>query len=186
MIAFLFSLITGPAAIFYLFVVPMLVASRTFEPNALSIIFGLFLYLQLWMLVSEYAFNAAASLYGFSRKSLFGFLVFPSRLRKEMEDGVFGRVHTLMASFLSFAFTIYGFAIAYVFVSNIDEKAFNVGKLDIVSGIYFSMVTIATVGYGDIAPVTHLARLLVVFEIFVGIIYATFFFSIIASFVRER
>lgn len=50
--------------------------------------------------------------------------------------------------------------------------------------LYFSLTTIATVGYGDIHPRGTLSRSLVMCEILVGLIYVVFVFSIIAEFVR--
>ncbi|MBK7649438.1 MAG: two pore domain potassium channel family protein [Flammeovirgaceae bacterium] len=35
--------------------------------------------------------------------------------------------------------------------------------------LYFSIVTFATVGYGDISPVTQLARMVVASEIFISL-----------------
>ena len=89
-------------------------------------------------------------------------------------------------AFLSYAFTIYGFALAYLYVSHAKPQSFTTGKLDVLSSVYFSVTTIATVGYGDIAPATKLARLLVMVEIFFGLVYAIFFFSLIATFAREK
>ena len=66
--------------------------------------------------------------------------------------------------FGAFVLMVYGFALAYVATSLLDPKAFNVGYVDLVSGIYFSVVTIATVGYGDIVPTTRLAKVLVTTE----------------------
>ncbi|MDB4410029.1 potassium channel family protein, partial [Gammaproteobacteria bacterium] len=39
------------------------------------------------------------------------------------------------------------------------------------SAIYFSFVTITTLGYGDISPVLPLARFLVIMEAIVGVFY---------------
>jgi voltage-gated potassium channel len=52
--------------------------------------------------------------------------------------------------------------------------------------VYFSIVTMATVGYGDIVPKTIVAKVLVLTEILLGVGYSIFFFSIISSFMRER
>ena len=41
--------------------------------------------------------------------------------------------------------------------------------------LYFSAVTITTLGYGDIIPVTHTARILVGFESVLGIVVIGFF-----------
>lgn len=36
---------------------------------------------------------------------------------------------------------------------------------------YFSLVTLATVGYGDVLPATHLARMLAMFQAVIGVFY---------------
>jgi len=36
---------------------------------------------------------------------------------------------------------------------------------------YFSLVTLATVGYGDVLPATHVARMLAMFEAVIGVFY---------------
>jgi len=50
-------------------------------------------------------------------------------------------------------------------------------RLDIFDSIYFSIITFATVGYGDISPKTHLARFFVSFEIFTSIFVLIFLAS---------
>jgi hypothetical protein len=68
-----------------------------------------------------------------------------------------------------------------LYISAFDPKAFNM-HLDFATSLYFSTVTVATVGYGDIFPTSTFARVVVCCEIFVGLAYAIFFFSTIASF----
>jgi uncharacterized membrane protein len=36
---------------------------------------------------------------------------------------------------------------------------------------YFSLVTLATVGYGDVLPATHTARMLAMFQAVIGVFY---------------
>jgi hypothetical protein len=43
--------------------------------------------------------------------------------------------------------------------------------------LYFSTITIATIGYGDIIPITPMARILVGSEAFLGLIFAGLFLS---------
>ena len=45
---------------------------------------------------------------------------------------------------------------------------------------YFSLVTLATVGYGDVLPATHVARMLAMFQAVVGVFYVA---SVVAVFV---
>lgn len=45
---------------------------------------------------------------------------------------------------------------------------------------YFSLVTLATVGYGDVLPATHVARMLAMFQAVVGVFYVA---AVVAVFV---
>lgn len=76
------------------------------------------------------------------------------------------------------------FALAYMECSSVDEHAFNIGKpLSVISAIYFTIVTFATVGYGDIYPTSDLTKLLVSGEILTAVFYAAFVLSVAAGFV---
>ena len=52
--------------------------------------------------------------------------------------------------------------------------------------LYFSVVTMATVGYGDITPLSDLARLLAAIQVVVGLLLLLFGFSEILSYARDR
>jgi voltage-gated potassium channel len=95
------------------------------------------------------------------------------------------KLDTLGYVALSYALTIYLFALVFRAISNFDKDAFNTTIDTVWTGMYFSIVTIATVGYGDILPVSGLARLMVSIEILSGVAYGVFFLSVIASFLRE-
>lgn len=86
---------------------------------------------------------------------------------------------------LSYAMTAYLFSLIFKAISNLDKIAFNPPIEGLGTAGYFSIVTIATVGYGDIVPVSGWARLMASAEILTGIAYGVFFFSVIASFLRE-
>lgn len=51
----------------------------------------------------------------------------------------------------------------------------------IITWIYFSMVTIATTGYGDIFPITNIARISTIFEILFGMLFVLLFITNIIS-----
>ncbi|MGE5202162.1 MAG: potassium channel family protein [Acidobacteriota bacterium] len=53
-------------------------------------------------------------------------------------------------------------------------------------GLYFSVTTLSTVGYGDIAPATGLARVLVGFEIICGVMLLIFGVNEIMNYSRDR
>lgn len=64
---------------------------------------------------------------------------------------------------LSLTQVILVFSTWYQLLSSVDPAAFS-QKLDAISSLYFTLVTFLTIGYGDIVPISSLARLLVIFE----------------------
>lgn len=91
---------------------------------------------------------------------------------------------TVAGAVTSYFLTIYAFALLYQSLSVANPLRFNIA-LDLPTSLYFSVVTITTVGYGDIFANGRLARLLVSIEILVGVGYQIFFFSIIAGQIRR-
>lgn len=61
------------------------------------------------------------------------------------------------------------FAATYVTIAGQQPGAFS-EPLNRTDGLYFTVTTFATVGYGDISPVTELARVVVTVQMVVGII----------------
>jgi Ion channel len=74
------------------------------------------------------------------------------------------------------------FGIAYFYLSRADGGHFNqsIGAFD---AVYFSFVTIATVGYGDIHPLSSLAKSMVISEIIFGL---WFFVTVIPVAVADQ
>lgn len=74
------------------------------------------------------------------------------------------------------------FGLAYFYLSKVDGGHFNqaIGAVD---AVYFSFVTIATVGYGDIHPMSTLAKSIVIFEIIFGL---WFFVTVIPVAVADQ
>jgi len=67
---------------------------------------------------------------------------------------------------------------AYLLVAQMSPGAFVMGHgaspgetLDGFNAFYFSFITLCTVGYGDVAPVTKVARMLTVLEAITGLFY---------------
>jgi Ion channel len=86
----------------------------------------------------------------------------------------------------AYATTIFLFAVVFLLINNFVEDAFTPRLPRLGAASYFSVVTIATVGYGDILPVSGWARFAVSTEILVGVGYTVLFFSVVAGFLRER
>ena len=68
--------------------------------------------------------------------------------------------------------------VAYWLVAQVNPNAFafNTGPKETMSGFnafYFSFITLSTVGYGDITPVSRIARWLAATEAMTGLLYVT-------------
>jgi voltage-gated potassium channel len=83
----------------------------------------------------------------------------------------------MLVSFITFI----GGAVIYVFEYQVNPNINN-----FFDAIYWSLVTISTVGYGDISPVTNQGRLLTMFLILTGVAFISFTTSIIASAFSEK
>jgi hypothetical protein len=86
------------------------------------------------------------------------------------------------ASVLAF---VLGFATVYFDLSS-DKAHFGTDtQLTPMSAVYFSIVTFATVGYGDISPKSDIARFWVSVEILGGLAFTILIFSVVANFIRQ-
>jgi|GEM_PF-2918113 len=83
-----------------------------------------------------------------------------------------------------FVTVIIGFSGIYKMLYSMDSSGFYfrepaTGTFDsFVNFIYFSLVTIATLGYGDISPVNWNAKIAVMFEIIVGVVFLVIMINI--------
>ena len=75
---------------------------------------------------------------------------------------------------------ILSFGASYYAMSVANPASFS-RQLSILDSIYFSVITIATVGYGDIAPVAGYAKVFTIFEVLLGLLYILFIVSIFLS-----
>ncbi len=75
---------------------------------------------------------------------------------------------------------VLAFAASYYAMSVINPSSFT-QQLSILDSIYFSVITIATVGYGDMAPVAGYARILTIVEVLLGLLYILFVVGIFLS-----
>jgi hypothetical protein len=66
------------------------------------------------------------------------------------------------------------------------RKAFNVAELDPISAVYFSIVTFATVGYGDIIPTWWATRIAVSLEILASMAFVIFLFSLVTFYLARN
>ncbi len=82
---------------------------------------------------------------------------------------------------------------AYLTVAKLNPAAFSVpanpgapASLDGFSALYFSFITLCTVGYGDIAPVSKVARMLAMVEAICGLFYMAVLISRLVSVFSAR
>jgi hypothetical protein len=116
-------------------------------------------------------FLAAGILFtGYVVLHLFGFILRAPRVDREI-------LCTAIANYLMLGL-LWGFA--YALIGGLDNEAFVVtygttaGHLmKGVNALYFSFATLCTIGYGDIVPVSNVARMLAILEAVAGMFYMT-------------
>lgn len=93
------------------------------------------------------------------------------------------RIKLALKSYLEL---IINFAILYLLLPS-NEKWWVCGNVPstIFDGLYFSGVTITTLGYGDISPAFWFSRLLVIYEVFCGFILLIVCFTIYTNKANE-
>jgi len=81
------------------------------------------------------------------------------------------------------------FATVYSAVDVVDDGAFfaQTDAPDMVDFIYYSFITQATVGYGDLSPITDLGRMLAITEALLGQVYlVTIVAALVSNLGRAR
>ena len=126
----------------------------------------------------EYSVALATSLLGPVFSLAVSLHIFSHRRRSRALDIV-----SVAATYLV---TCVSFAILYAEIDSNDLHAFLLpagsgARISLGTAIYFSIVTITTTGFGDIAPFSGLARIATCAEIATGLAYQVFIFSLAAS-----
>ncbi len=75
---------------------------------------------------------------------------------------------------------ILSFAAIYYIISLANPNSFS-RQLTILDSIYFSVITIATVGYGDIIPFTGYAKIITIVQVLLGLLYILFVVGVFLS-----
>lgn len=111
---------------------------------------------------------------GITLSFLFFFLMMTSCLRSTLEDEKIS-ITTLFGAICSYLFIGLAWSYLYSLIYHFNGAAFQVSNLFQTKVeslfIYYSFVTLTTLGYGDIAPVSNLARTLSYIEAVIGQIY---------------
>lgn len=77
------------------------------------------------------------------------------------------------------------FASLYLAMSGRDAGAFD-EPLDHIAALYFTLTTLTTIGFGDIAPVSSSARVVVMVQMVVNVIVVGVFVKLVTTTVRSR
>lgn len=106
---------------------------------------------------------------------LFFFSTFKSLVKQILFSGKIDN-NKLVGSMALFLLLGLMWAIIYLILLEVDPKSFTgleaiAWEANFSNSAYFSFVTLTTLGYGDISPVTPIAKTLVLLEAIVGIFY---------------
>jgi hypothetical protein len=138
----------------------------------LALVFGLFD--SFWILVLVIMFLFETVIYVTS-------LIFISDASRESVQPR----RSLALLFVNFFEIIFDFAFIYIYFDTTQGGFFTKELNDGTSAIYFSFVTAATVGYGDIAPAIPLAKRLVIVQISLTFVFVGLFFNYFSNLLHK-
>ena len=119
------------------------------------------------------------------------FLLLAGLMFERFFDRVVGLVVPAFAFLTFYSMLVILFACVYRIVDlYVPGAHFNFNgtpyQIDFSDGLYFSIVTLSTLGYGDIAPASDLVRALTAIEIVGGVLLLLFGFSEIMRYAHDR
>ena len=112
----------------------------------------------IWLILSEVL---VAFFFGFVTAWILRVVIQAKRVTK-------GVISAALCVYMLFG---YVWALLYSVIQHVEPASFTVERLELMDFIYFSFVTLSTVGYGDVAPVSATARSLANVEAIVGQFY---------------
>lgn len=173
------SVLLVPAGVFYLLILPPMMAFSDDHRQAWVIIVSLFVYCQIWVLIGSGLSRITHEVYGVPIAPVEAYhrwLGHSDRLTRQIS------ISELVSScIVVWLLLIYGFGVLYGYVHMNVENAFAQEELTFLDLVYFSMVTSATIGYGDITPKAPLCKCVVMVQIFVSFLFSLFVVSAVAS-----
>lgn len=119
--------------------------------------------------------------------ALIGAVIYALFFRRQVRKIAHSRFPTLMASealVLLAALFLGVFAMIYVAISLSDPSAFT-EPLDAFTSYYFALTVLATVGFGDITPVTTLARSFTMVQMALDLVFIAVLIRIVSSAARK-
>lgn len=115
---------------------------------------------------------------GFVVIQLLRFIVYAPRVDSEVLCAAVAG-YLLSGLAWSFAYSLLGRLDPSSFVFTLGPKSDQ--SMNVFTGLYFSFITLSTVGYGDIVPVSSVARMLAIVEAMFGMFYVTLLISRLVS-----
>jgi hypothetical protein len=88
-----------------------------------------------------------------------------------------------------YIFMAYCFGVIYYGFYQLDKEAFeikNATDYPFVDFLYYSVVTVTTLGYGDISPAKVYRKLVSIMQVLIGFVYIIFIVSMVLSAVSQR
>lgn len=123
-------------------------------------------------------FNLICLLKAFNIKKMFSAIHAKSSLLKE---GLADKFIEAVMVFFFFSIIVLLAAIGIMFI----EKGHNEQFVNIIDGLWWAMVTLTTVGYGDKFPITVSGRILATFMMLIGLGFFALMTSLISSFILD-
>jgi len=156
----------------------MLYASSERSPNELALAFAS-------------AMGLSALLAGIASRDITLFLLDTGLLFKDFFQRGALLVAPMFAFFTLYSVTVLLFALVFTSIDHISKHPhFRImGELRPIAfaeSLYFSLITMATVGYGDIIPETNLVRMLSAAEVLCGIALLLFGFNEVLHYTRRQ
>ncbi|HTD17152.1 MAG TPA: potassium channel family protein [Chthoniobacterales bacterium] len=115
---------------------------------------------------------------GFVVVQLLRFILYAPRVDSEV----------LCAAIAGYLLSGLAWSLAYALLSRLDPSSFvftlgptSSQSMNGFTGLYFSFITLSTVGYGDIVPVSEVARMLAMVEAMFGMFYMTLLIARLVS-----
>ena len=180
-------LVIGVFFLFYLIILPLIDAISPHEYGVARVSLGIFVLAFLFLVSVAMAVESTKAFYSIGAEKNRQVKIFLIKIKK-LKDKSLGvdAPGALISMILSYIFFNYIFSVFYIFLSHVDNHSFSTdGPLSIIDGIFFSVVTATTIGYGDVYPETGIAKLSVLFQILISMFYAVVLFSASSSYLRD-
>ncbi|WP_271603633.1 ion channel [Bradyrhizobium sp. CCBAU 45384] len=140
-------------------------------------------------IVQIYAGISAVMLIGIAFGAL---IVATNRMLGGHDTRSISLTHAIQLVVLAYVLFVEGFAYLYLLIDRPGANAFAFARstehrLDFGSASYFSLTTLTTTGFGDIAPLSPTARIAAIGQITIGIMFTLFAFGLVTSaIVKQR